>query len=160
MIEFKHTLTQPEINSQYINLNDESRNSYGDQIGKTGKLFTVVDDANNKFEMRRNSSNQLTRCASWFEKHRPKAGTILTIRFDPQTATIRLLRQPATSPVIPTPLGSVSFTHDGDYYEIRCAADGEVVRVCGFRDGKQVSSFDFPPTPKIRKRRIDISEFV
>jgi hypothetical protein len=160
MIEFKHTLKKEEISSEYINLSDSSGNPYGEKIGKTGKLFTVVDDAGNKFEMRRNSTNQLTRCAAWFDKHRPAAGTVLTIRFDPQTATIYLFCQPPASPAVPTPLGSVLFQHDGDYYEIRCVADGDVVRVCGFCDGKQVSSFDFPATPKIRKRRIDISEFI
>jgi hypothetical protein len=86
--------------------------------------------------------------------------TLLTIRFDPHTATIHLLSQPPASPSAASPLGSVSFMHEGDHYEIRCVADGGVVRVCGFRDGKQVGSFDFPATPKARRGRRDIIEFV
>jgi hypothetical protein len=151
MIEFKHLITQQEVNAHYINLTDESGNTYGSQIGKPDKVFTVIDDAGEQFKMKRHRGNQLTRCTSWFTHHSIRAGTLLTIRFDPHTATIHLLSQPAASPPPASPLASVSFIYDGDHYEIRCAADGELVRVCGFRDGKQVGSFDFPATPQTRR---------
>ena len=160
MIEFQHLITQSEVDSQYINLTDESGRRFGKQIGKPDKVLPVIDDAGKHFEMRRLHGNQLTRCTAWFTERGIIAGALVTIRFDPQTATIHLLLQPPRQPASTVTLGSVSFQHDGDHYEVRCIADGEVVRVCGLRDGKQVSSFDFPPTPRIRKRRIDISEFV
>ena len=153
-------ITQSEVDSKYINLTDESGNRYGKQIGKPDKMLPVIDDAGGCFQMRRLHGNQLTRCTAWFTERGIRAGALVTIRFDSQTATIHLLSRPPARPPTAVTLGSVSFQHDGDHYEIRCIADGEAVRVSGFRDGKQVSSFDFPPTPRIRKQRIDISEFV
>lgn len=160
MIEFQHLITQAEVDSEFINLTDKSGNKYGPQIGKHDKVFTVVDDAGKQFEMKRHHGNQLTRCTAWFSEHAIKAGTLLTIRFDPHTATIHLLSQPPASPAAAYPLGSVSFMHDGDHYEIRCVTDGQVVRVCGLRDGKQVGGFEFPPPPRIRRPRQDISRYV
>jgi hypothetical protein len=160
MIEFQHLITQAEVDSEFINLTDKSGNKYGPQIGRPDKVFTVVDDAGKQFEMKRHHGNQLTRCTAWFTEHAIRAGTLLTIRFDPHAARIYLLSQPPAAPPAPWRLGSVSFMHDGDHYEIQCVADGEVVRVCGLRDGKQVGGFDFPPSPQIRRRRRDMSEYV
>jgi len=160
MIDFKHLIRQSEVDSHFINLTDENGNRYGRQIGKSDKVFAVLDDAGKQFEMKRHHGNQLTRCTAWFTDHGMKAGTLLTIRFDPHAATIHLLSQPPAHLPVNSPLGSVSFMHDGDYYEIQCVADGEVVRVHGFRDGKRVGSFDFPATLKTRRRPRDISRYV
>jgi len=160
MIEFEHEITQPEVDTHYINLTDKGGNRYGSQIGKRDKVFKVVDDAGKEFEMKRHGGNQLTGCTAWYNERAIKVGAEIKIRFDPHSATIYLLSQPSRNPPTSSLLGSVSLTHDGDYYEIRCIADGEVVRVSGFRDGKQVGGFDFPTTPKSRRPQRAISDYI
>ena len=90
MIQFDHTITESECDSNYLNLTDDHGRKYGKQIGRTDTVVTVRNAMGSDHNMKRHGGNQLTRCTEWFRDNRITPGTVIRVGFDPEEGCLRL----------------------------------------------------------------------
>lgn len=92
MIQFDHTITEPECDAQYLNLTDAHGRKYGKQVGPANTVVTVLDATGREYAMKRHGGNQLTRCTEWFRDNGITPGALIRVRFDPQQGHLHLER--------------------------------------------------------------------
>lgn len=83
MIEFKKTISQPEIDSFYLNLTDDFGNKYGHHFPSHKTTFVVVDSKNRKTSAKKHHANQIWGSVrNWYNENNINVGQRITVKFD------------------------------------------------------------------------------
>lgn len=91
MIKFEHTMTQPEVESTYINLKDDYGNQYGDSFPSPKTKLLIIDQENRSFPASKHHRTQIWGASGirdWFRTNNIKTETTVLIRYDPNELSL------------------------------------------------------------------------
>ncbi len=89
LVNFKHKITQSEVNSKYLNLKDEDGRRYGNQFPSHGTRLVIIDQDERRFSATKHHEHQIWgNLRKWFETNQIAPGTIISVKYDSDERTI------------------------------------------------------------------------